>query len=166
MLEIPSRKSVCGSLTSTLSKMDWTEVHEQLGGSRDYQWAAKHFTLQSHAQFGSRNGNITILWLSGGLCVSALWVSHRTGCQLRHEHIREVKDWEKRGLQLFADGVPTSERDSDMKRGVQLFATLLVYCEIEGSSSLELVMDFTFYKDMIKLVMYAGKKMYGQGFKL
>lgn len=53
-----------------------------------------------------------------------------------------------------------------MKRGVRLFAMLLVSYEIEGSSSLELVMDFTFYEDMIKLVMYAGKKMYGQGFKL
>lgn len=142
-------------------------MYEQLGGSRDYQWAAKHFTLQSHAQSGSRNRSVTVSWLSGGLRVSALRASHWTGWQLRQKHIQEVKDWEKRCLRLFADGVPTSERDRDMKRGVRLFAALLVSCEIEGTfSSLKLVMDFTYYKDVIKLVMYAGKKMYGQGFKL
>ena len=31
---------------------------------------------------------------------------------------------------------------------------------------LELIMDFRFYKFMLKLVMRAEKKMYGQGFKL
>lgn len=40
-------------------------------------------------------------------------------------------------------------------------------CEKEDTfCSLELIMDFTFYKHMIKLVMHAEKKIYGQVFKL
>lgn len=82
-------------------------------------------------------------------------------------HGTRVKGWEKGSWWLCADGVGISGGGSDVERGVQLCAKLLVCCEIGSTfSSLVLVMDFTFYKDMIKLVMYAGKKMYGQGFKL
>lgn len=36
----------------------------------------------------------------------------------------------------------------------------------DAFGSLELIMDFTFYKHLLKLVMHAEKKMYGRGFKL
>jgi len=61
----------------------------------------------------------------------------------------------------------SSGEGNNVEKGVQLCAKLLACCEIGSTfSSLELIMDFTFYKDMIKLVMYVEKKMYGQGFKL
>lgn len=71
---------------------------------------------------------------------------------------------ERKGTHSSLQTVFLQVKKAPIWRGV---CRCLPRCEKDDAfGSLELIMDFRFYKLMLKLVMHSEKKMYGQGFKL